>query len=83
MKMKKVDKQKMRQKLGRLLKVVFLAVSYYFYLKNLSKKIMTKRRIIFNKFWPDNFFKSTNAMRKWFASGSKPFFDQMIKKSEV
>jgi hypothetical protein len=42
---------------------------------------MGKRRYIFNKFWPDNLFKATNAMRKWFSNGCKPFFDQMIKKS--
>jgi hypothetical protein len=81
MKLKKLDREKNRIKLRKYFKSVLLAVAYIFFLKSLTKKIMGKRRYIFNKFWPDNLFKATNAMRKWFSNGCKPFFDQMIKKS--
>ena len=64
----------MRARLRKTLKKVFLAVTYLIYLKTLVKEIMAKRRSIFNKFWPVNFQKSTNGIRKWISSGCKPFF---------
>lgn len=63
------------------MKKVFRAVSYIFYLKKLVKSIMAKRKIVFNKFWPEQFQKSTNGMRKWFSGSCKNFFSQMAKKS--
>lgn len=45
--------------------------------------ISNKRKIVFNKFWPQNLQKSTNGMRKWFSLSCKRFFDEMIRKSEV
>lgn len=82
-KMNKLNKEKDRIRLSKILKKVFRAVTYIVYLKKLVKKIMAKRRTIFDKFWPEMFQKSTNGMRKWFSMSCKEFFAQMAKKSQV
>lgn len=82
-KMKKLDREKNRARLNKILKKVFRAVTYIVHLKWLVKRIMAKRRTIFDKYWPEMFQKSTNGMRKWFSMSCKQFFAQMAQKSQV
>ena len=80
-KMDKIVRQKNKIRLKKILKKMFLAVTYLSYLKKLVKNIMIKKKTIFNKIWPSNFQKSINGMRKWFSTGCRPFFEEMAKKS--
>lgn len=51
------------------MKKVFRAVAYIVIFKNLTTAMMKKRKLIFSKFWPQMFLKSTNGIRKWFSGG--------------
>lgn len=52
--------------LVNLMKKAFRVVGYIVILKNLTKKIREKRKIHFEKFWPDSFQKSITKLGKWF-----------------
>lgn len=65
------------------MKKCFRAVAYIVYLKKLTKDIMKKRKTLFDKYWPQNFQKSSIAMRQWFSSNCKKFFDQMTAKKDI
>lgn len=81
--MSKQDRQKNKERLRKIMRKTFRAVAYIFYLKKLAKDIKEKRKLLFSKYWPQNFQKSSVAMRKWFSSNCKKFFDQMDAKKDL
>lgn len=80
---RKFDRALRKKQNIRKLRKYFYSVCFMIFLKNLSQRIMKKRKEIFDKFWPKKFQEQTLILKKWFAQGSKKFFILMLKKEDT